>query len=339
MPNPSKTFFYSKVYEYIKKFKFISVIDIGCGNCQFYPIFKNNYLGIDFDKKKIKYVKKLYPNCKIIYSNFKNIKISNLFDLVLCLEVNSINDEKKIYSSIKIFKKLMKLSNKNGYIMVNFWKNFIYENVIKIENLIRQNNFKIIKKIEYVLYFNFSQNSERFSNIIINFLNHTTDRYYEICLFHISEKDKFQKQIKYYFENMFADILLIKYLNKKYTEEGDIETLKSSGYNCKENSDCSSNHCVNNVCYIDEKEVNIDDIRSIGNPCLYNIQCRSGDCRDYVCIGEDNHEKEKNYDQVYDEDEIIEYEDNIEMASNSQTNTTKHREPNPEKIKIHILIL
>jgi SAM-dependent methyltransferase len=149
MPNPSKTFFYSKVYEYIKKFKFVSVIDIGCGNCQFYPIFKNNYLGIDFDKKKIKYVKKLYPNCKIIYSNFKNIKITNLFDLVLCLEVNSINDEKKIYSSIKIFKKLMKLSNKNGYIMVNFWKNFIYENVIKIENLIRQNNFKIIKKIEY----------------------------------------------------------------------------------------------------------------------------------------------------------------------------------------------
>ena len=174
----------------------------------------------------------------------------------------------------------------------------------------------LIKKIEYVLYFNFSQNSERFSNIIINFLNHTTDRYYEICLFHISEKDKFQKQIKYYFENMFADILLIKYLNKKYTEEGDIETLKSSGYNCKENSDCSSNHCVNNVCYIDEKEVNIDDIRSVGNPCLYNIQCRSGDCRDYVCIGEDNHEKEKNYDQVYDEDEIIEYEDNIEILDN-----------------------
>ena len=107
---------------------------------------------------------------------------------------------------------------------------------------------------------------------------------------------------------MFADILLIKYLNKKYTEEGDIETLKSSGYNCKENSDCSSNHCVNNVCYIDEKEVNIDDIRSVGNPCLYNIQCRSGNCKDYVCIGEDNHEKQTFYDTGYDPDEIIEYE-------------------------------
>jgi len=158
MPNPSKTFFYSKVYQNIKKYRFYSVLDVGCGNCQFYPIFKKNYLGVDIDLKKIRLVKKIYPECKIIYSNFLKINIKNFYDLVLCLEVNSLNNKVKPKNSIKVFKKLLKLPSKNGILMINFWKDFAYQNINKIEQLILKNNFKIIKKIEYGFfdkYFNF----------------------------------------------------------------------------------------------------------------------------------------------------------------------------------------
>ena len=188
----------------------------------------------------------------------------------------------------------------------------------------------LIKQIESIIFHEYFQNIDsvkKLSNIIINFSNHVKDNYYEYSISKIlsysnsfDDKKKFLDSITKIFNGILASeiekniIKIVKY------ENIDSNYLKSSGYLCKENIDCSSNNCVNNHCYIDEKEVNINDIRSVGNPCLYNIQCRSGDCRDYVCIGEDKYEKEDNYDTAYDEDEIIEYEDDLEILDNENQN-------------------
>ena len=193
---------------------------------------------------------------------------------------------------------------------------------------------EIIKKIEYLIYITFftnEENEKKFSNIIINFSNYISDYYYNYSILQITEnktqeekvhiKKNFQFRIETIFSNLFKCILLDKIHLNKYTEEKDIDTLKSSGYFCIENKECSSNNCVNNHCYIDEKEVEPEDIRNTGNPCLYNIQCRSGDCKDYICTGDVELEEAEFYDECYDSDEILEPEDLQEILdSNSSRN-------------------
>ena len=178
----------------------------------------------------------------------------------------------------------------------------------------------LIKNIEQYIFLNFlnSGKMEYFSEIIINFANHITDNYYiymteQISIDNKLTSRKFQEKIKYVFDFLFSELTQKLSI---HNEKLDFKNLRSSGYTCKEDIECSSYKCLNNHCYIDEKGVDPEDIRSVGNPCLYNIQCRSGDCRDYVCIGEDNHEKEDNYDTCYDPDEIIEYDINAEILDN-----------------------
>ena len=178
--------------------------------------------------------------------------------------------------------------------------------------------YEAIPKIENIIYNIFKKDRDQFASIFINFGNHILNRYYEYSFFQIEttygyfEKIKAQKQINEIFEFLFKNVYLPKNL-KKQQEILDFDFLKSSGYSCKEDIECGSDNCVNNHCYIDEKEVNIDDIRSVGNPCLYNIQCKSGNCRDYVCIGEDKHEKENNPQYYNEEDNYqpLNYEDEI----------------------------
>ena len=187
----------------------------------------------------------------------------------------------------------------------------------------------LIKTIEEIIFCQYFQNIDsikKLSNIIINFSNHVKDNYYEYSISKILsysnsfvDKKNFLDDISKVFNGILAPEIeknitkIVKYENIDFN-------LKSSGYLCKKNIECSSNNCVNNHCYIDEKEVNINDIRSVGNPCLYNIQCRTENCLDYVCIGEDKYEKEDNYDTAYDEDEIIEYEDDLEILDNENQN-------------------
>jgi len=154
MPNPSKTFFYSKVIKNIKEFKLKSniknILDVGCGEAQFYPFFKDKkYLGIDIDTVKIKKIKKKYPECNIKKINFNYIKLKKKFNLILCLEVNSLNDFKNPKKSLIFLKKLFALLSINGFLILNFWKKYYFRNEAIVEKFFKDNKIIIVKKIQY----------------------------------------------------------------------------------------------------------------------------------------------------------------------------------------------
>ena len=168
---------------------------------------------------------------------------------------------------------------------------------------------ELIKNIEHYFFSNFIVNNriEYFSDIIINFANHVTDNYYSDIFFQISkdEKNSFELELQYLLDYLFGTFKNLI----PYNETIEPEFLKSSGYYCNTNNECSSNNCVNNICYTEEKAVDPEDIRSVGNPCLYDIQCRSGHCKDNTCIGEDNYEKAINPEYYEDvENQILDRE-------------------------------
>jgi len=154
MPNPSKTFFYKKIISDIKllnlKKNLKKVLDVGCGEAQFYNHFKRKeYLGLDIDEIKIKKVKKKYPKCKIKKANFNNLKINKKFDIILCLEVDSLNNVYNSKKSLNFLRKIISLTSKNGYVILNFWKEFYFQNKKKIDSLFEKNKMLIEKKTEY----------------------------------------------------------------------------------------------------------------------------------------------------------------------------------------------
>jgi len=154
MPNPSKTYFYKETFKVIRslnsKKNLKKILDVGCGEAKFYPYFrKKNYLGLDIDDIKIKKIKKKYPKCKIKKADFNKIKIKKKFDIILCLEVNSLNRADSPQKSLNFLNKIISMTSKNGYVLLNFWKIFYFQNEEKIKLIFKKNNISIVKKIEY----------------------------------------------------------------------------------------------------------------------------------------------------------------------------------------------
>ena len=154
MPNPSKTYFYKEIFKVISSLKskknLKKILDVGCGEAQFYPYLKKKeYLGLDIDDVKIKKVKKKYPKCKIKKADFNKIKINKKFDIVLCLEVDSLNRVDSPQKSLHFLNKIISMTSKNGYVLLNFWKIFYFQNKQKIKSILKKNNITIEKKIEY----------------------------------------------------------------------------------------------------------------------------------------------------------------------------------------------
>ena len=154
MPNPSKTYFYNEIFKDIKllnlKKNLKRILDVGCGEALFYNHFKKKeYLGLDIDDIKIKKVKKTYPKCKIKKVDFNNLKLNQKFDIILCLEVDSLNRVDNPQKSFNFLRKIISLTSTNGYVVLNFWKIFYLENQYKIESIFKKNNISIEKKIEY----------------------------------------------------------------------------------------------------------------------------------------------------------------------------------------------
>ena len=157
-----------------------------------------------------------------------------------------------------------------------------------------------VEKFFYLNFFNSVDGYVNFSNIIVNFGNYIVNSYYEFFTLKTKitknytqeekdiltlNKNIFQTSIAELFEHLFINFYI---QNSNNINDNKKEFLKQSGYQCFKNSDCYSNKCVNNICYINEKEVNREDIRSVGNPCVYDSQCRSGSCVENICNGDDN---------------------------------------------------
>ena len=262
----------------------------------------------------------------ILEQNLKNNNLSHIQVKKIFKNEMSIDIEKNISGLQKLSDNLKLVQNDFGNPaegICEIFCHFMMYCLIYI-NYSTENTYlcnELIMSIETyicIVFFGSFDEIKLFSNLIINFASYITDYYYNYSIFQITSIDeKNQNIIKQNFQKVMVeltDMFFENYLKKHnfsvYEEKIDPETLKHSGYFCQTNSECISDNCVNNHCYIDEKEVNIDDIRSSGNPCLYNTQCKTRNCIDNVCIGDDNYRQ-------YSKEEIPEYYDdeltNLEM--------------------------
>jgi len=147
------------------------ILDFGCGTGIISEFFGNNYIGIDIDKTRINYARKVYPNKKFLLVTDENLPFNdNHFDVILfndCL--HHISD----YKINKIFPELHRILNKNGKIIIrepkkdtNIFTYFLteicengnyvrtvkeYKNLFKSFDFIYEESFNEIVREYYVL--------------------------------------------------------------------------------------------------------------------------------------------------------------------------------------------
>lgn len=111
-----------------KKNNNISVLDVGCGGGNFFAyvnyVAKNSkYLGIDFDYDKMKKNKfDDYDNFKIISQDLRTDWYYDKHDFVWSSEVIE-----HLYDDQNFFKKLVKSTKKNGYVLITtpYYKSYV----------------------------------------------------------------------------------------------------------------------------------------------------------------------------------------------------------------------
>ena len=150
--------FYRKFYLYPKLSKYLkgSVLDIGCGIGDFISYYHDSF-GIDVNKNNIHYCKSINLKCELYnYSDYK--KFINKFNSFLLDNVlEHINDPYEIMTFIK------NISKKNDRLIIGVpgIKGYSYDDdhkvfydLIKLNNVVSQSNFKYIKHFYTPLNFN-----------------------------------------------------------------------------------------------------------------------------------------------------------------------------------------
>ena len=102
-------------YDYIKNmisditsnFFYSSILDIGCGTGEILNhLNPERGVGIDISSKMIFFAKKKFKKYNFIASDFKNIHLTNKFDLILLIDViEHLEDLNKSLSRIRDFAK------------------------------------------------------------------------------------------------------------------------------------------------------------------------------------------------------------------------------------------
>ena len=150
MPNPSKTFLYKNVKSFLKKINPEKTLDLGCGDLFIFESIKtDNYTGVDYNKEKLDRAKKKYPTANLITSNFENFHSKNKYDLIICLETDSINKLNNPKKSIQTLEKFLNYSNSGGIVILNFWSDFFSKNEKDLKKIIKIENFSIQKELTY----------------------------------------------------------------------------------------------------------------------------------------------------------------------------------------------
>ena len=98
-----------------------SILDVGCANGEFLHFLKNNlknnnYFGLDTNKKFLKIAKKNFFLKDVIFikKDLFKFKSKDKFDLVICMGVSHLLKDIK-----KLIQKLISLTNKNGFLIVD----------------------------------------------------------------------------------------------------------------------------------------------------------------------------------------------------------------------------
>jgi len=99
--------------------KNFAILDIGCGSCKFYPLFKllgcGEYVGVDFSPTAINLAKQKFPEVKAILMRVEEIDFNSYFDLVFS---NTLLQHTKIETKKKILPKVWKSLKENGLLVI-----------------------------------------------------------------------------------------------------------------------------------------------------------------------------------------------------------------------------
>ena len=108
-------------FDYFKDYlpKDFRVLDVGCGSCKFYPLFKllgcNEYVGVDFSPTAINLARQKFPELKILLMRVEEIDFNAYFDLAFS---NTFLQHTKIDTKKKIIPKLWKALKKDGILVI-----------------------------------------------------------------------------------------------------------------------------------------------------------------------------------------------------------------------------
>ena len=153
MPNPSKTYLYKNVISFLSTLNPEKTLDLGCGDLFiFNSINTENYTGVDYNEEKIQKAKINYPNANLIRSKIEEFESEQKYDLVICLEMDSLNKINNPEDILKILKKLISHSDLRGYIILNFWSDFFFMNKKKIKEIFIEEKISISKEISYGIF-------------------------------------------------------------------------------------------------------------------------------------------------------------------------------------------
>lgn len=106
------------IIQKFKKNNKINILDVGCGSGNFYAYVKSiskqiNYLGLEFSENQIKSSKFKQKNFKLKYTDLRKDWFYGKFDFVWSSEVIEHIKDDNLF-----FQKLVKSTNKDGYIMI-----------------------------------------------------------------------------------------------------------------------------------------------------------------------------------------------------------------------------
>ena len=124
MPNPSKTFLYKNVKSFLKNINPEKTLDLGCGDLFILKALKPIIIRVLIIIKKNLKGQKKHPTANLINSNFENFQSDYKYDLIVCLETDSINKVKNSKESIQTVKRFLNFSCSGGIVILNFWSDF-----------------------------------------------------------------------------------------------------------------------------------------------------------------------------------------------------------------------
>ena len=99
--------------------KDFKALEIGCGSCKFYPIFKQvgctEYVGVDFSPIATNQAKVKFPELKVLLMRVEEIDFDGYFDLVFS---NTFLQHTHLETKNKIFPRVHKALKPNGLLVI-----------------------------------------------------------------------------------------------------------------------------------------------------------------------------------------------------------------------------
>jgi ubiquinone/menaquinone biosynthesis C-methylase UbiE len=98
--------------------KDFKVLEIGCGSCKFYPVFKlvgcGEYVGVDFSPVATSQARAKFPDLKVLLMRAEEIDFDAYFDLVFS---NTFLQHTRVETKNKIFPRVYKALKQNGLLV------------------------------------------------------------------------------------------------------------------------------------------------------------------------------------------------------------------------------